>query len=277
MTAPIITWGGLTLGGDGPYRIRSIEGWADLPNVRNNNQDRARAHGEHPGLQLASGRAVTVSGIIADRDNAEQLLQALDDATPIYDATLIDLAITDLGRTLHTPASLLRRAIPREVATGRMATWALQWQCPDPLRYGDEQNLTTGLPSAGAGLTYPLSYPLSYGAAGGTGQIMLTNPGNAAAPILFEVTGPLPVGYEISAGGQRILHPATIAAGQTVVIDTAAGTVLVEGTSNRRAELAWADWLSVPPGGSLTVQFAALDGSSDPAAQLSATWSETRW
>jgi hypothetical protein len=91
------------------------------------------------------------------------------------------------------------------------------------------------------------------------------------------VTGPLPSGFELSAYGRRLLYPVAVPAGQTVTIDTAAGTVVVEGTANRRAELVVADWLTVPAGSTSTVQFTSLGGAYDPAAIVTATYASAWW
>jgi hypothetical protein len=57
-----------------------------------------------------------------------------------------------------------------------MAWFALQWKCPDPLRYGVAQApVSTGSAHVGGGLVYPLVYPLTYGTAGTPGQVTLTN------------------------------------------------------------------------------------------------------
>ena len=153
----------------------------------------------------------------------------------------------------------------------------LQWRCPDPLRYGTPRTITTALPSPGGGLAYPLTYPLDYGAAGITGRLELTNAGSAPAPILFAVTGGLEQGYEISAAGQRLTYPVPVPAGQVIELDTAAGSVLVEGTASRRGNLSAADWMQVPRLGGLTVQFTSLGGARDPNAQLAATVQDTYW
>jgi hypothetical protein len=87
--------------------------------------------------------------------------------------------------------------------------FALQWRCPDPLRYGSSQSYgPIGLPTSGGGLVYPLVYGLTYGTQGTVGQLTLTNAGTADASVVFTVTGSLPLGFQISSSdGQRLTFP----------------------------------------------------------------------
>ena len=146
--------------------------------------------------------------------------------------------------------------------------WSAQWRCPDPLRYGPPQAAqSTGLPTSGGGLAWPLFTDgfLDWGQPGDPGQITLTNPGTADAPIPLRVTGPLPGGFEVSADGGRLTYPTDVPAGQTIWIDTGDGSVLAEGTADRRLNLTRADWLLVPAGGSMTLQFTGLGAYSADA------------
>ena len=275
-----LLWRGLTLatGETADYRITSIEGWEELPPSRYDKTPRARAHGAHPSPVWADERIVTVQGFTPVSDQRDTLLAALRSGLGGFTDVEYPLTITDAGRTLTASAQLLRAAPirrPGEWGVGRFG-WAAQWRCPDPLRYGQPQSLSTGLPTSGGGLEYPLTYPLDYGDPGDPGRVTLTNPGTADAPILLAVTGPLDAGFEVSAGGRRLTYPTEVPAGQVITLDTATGHVLAEGTADRRGELTYAEWFSVPAGGSLALQFTSL-GGYDPAARLDATWAEAHW
>jgi hypothetical protein len=278
-----VTWRDLTLttGAEQPYRITALDGWESRPAPRYEKTARARAHGAHPSPIWSDERLVTVEGFTHDEAARDALLHALQ-AAARYSADPDDahpLTVALAGRTLTAAAQVLRfdPVLTRgEWGIGRFG-WVIQWRCPDPLRYGPARVATTGLPTSGGGLTYPLTYPLGYGELGDPGQVALTNEGTADAPIVFDVTGPLEHGFDLSAGGQRITYPLPVPAGQTVTVDTGAGTALVEGTSSRRAALTAADWLHVPAGTALTVQFTSLGGAYDPAASLTARWSAAYW
>lgn len=279
-----ITWRGLTLGGDSPYIVQSVTGWDDAPDATDMSIPRVRARGDHVGDLYPQARIVTVTGKIADVAQRDALAQALRRVTTIR-SDLYDLTIETLGQALTSQARVLRRSliVADGYAVGEVP-FSVQFRCPDPLRYGPATSLSTNLPVAGGGLAFPLfsaSY-LDWGAPGTTGQITLVNDGDAEASILFEVNGGtssgLAAGFEVSADGQRITYPTAVPAGQPITIDTSTGTVLVEGTSDRRGDLTNADWMQVPAAdpetgepGTLIVQFTSL-GGYDAGAELTATW-----
>lgn len=280
----LVAWRGLTLGGpDSPFRLDTLQGWEDRPPARYTNTPRTRAHGSHRSQVLADERIVTVTGWAFTPEQRDGLLHDLQAASGFGDGDDTEpLAITAAGRTLTAGAQLLR-AVP-SLNRGRWGSgwfgWLLQWRCPDPLRYGPPRTIgPVGLPTDGDGLTYPLAYPLAYGAPGSTGQLQLVNAGTAPAPILLSVRGDLPQGVELSsaATGERLTYGLPIPGLQVVELDTAEGTVMVEGTSSRRAALTSADWLHVPARGQLTVQLTSLGGAFSATAQVTATTRDTYW
>lgn len=268
-----VVWRDLTFatGTDAAYRITGIEGWEGRPSPRYDKQSRTRSHGAHSSPVWADERIVTIEGRCWSEAERDSLFDALDRRFSL-DGGEEPLTVSVAARTLTAAAQVLRYDPViggGDWGIGRFG-WVAQWRCPDPLRYGPVQpTVSTGLPTSGGGLAYPLTYPLSYGSAGTPGQIVLTNSGTAPAPIVFTVTGSLPQGFELSAGGKRLVYPVAVPAGQVLTIDTAAGTVVAEGTADRRGNLTVADWMQVPPGSSLTVQFTSLGGTYDAAATLS--------
>ncbi|SNR33144.1 phage tail family protein [Blastococcus mobilis] len=283
-----ILWGGLTLatGQDGPYRLTSLEGWEELPPARYDKQSRTNAHGAHPSRVFSDERLVIVEGFCWSATERDALLAQLQAATPFQDDEQ-PLTVTAAGRTLSASAQLLQARpmlLKGQWGIGRFG-WLLQWRCPDPLRYGPPRTVATPLPAPGGGLQYNLYKTgfLDYGQPGTLGRVTLTNAGTAPAPILFGVRGGLEQGWEISAAGDRLRYVAPVPSGQVIEVDTAVGTVMVEGTASRRSSLVISDWLYVPRAapdgtpGELTVQFTSLGGSRDPAAELSATSSDVYW
>lgn len=277
-----VLWRDLTFttGADATYRILEIEGWEGRPPTRYDKQLRARAHGAHPSAVWADERLPTITGRCWSQEDRDALFADLDRRFSL-DGGEEPLTVSVAGRTLTAGAQLLRfdpALVRDEWGIGRFG-WVAQWRCPDPLRYGLPQAWqSTGLPTSGGGLTYPLTYPLSYGAAGVTGQVALTNDGTAPAPFVMEVRGPLPLGFEVSAGGRRLRYETEVPAGETLTIDTATGSVLAQGTADRRTNLTVADWMQVPARSSLTLQFTSLGGTYSALASLavpgfrSASW-----
>jgi hypothetical protein len=261
------------------WAIGDIDGWFGGLSVRSMAAERTIGDGAFDGPIYMGSRRVTVSGMLA-APTPEALQVGMDRIAAV-------LTSGARGGTLivdEPTRGLVRSTFCRLDSQGRAkrtsalsADWQITLFCPDPLRYGSARTVSTGLPTSGGGLAYPLTYPLDYGSLGNTGQLVLSNAGTADAPILFSVRGSLPQGFELSAAGGRLTYPVEVPAGQVIDIDTAAGTVLVESTASRRANLTSADWLTVPAGGSLTVQFGSLDGAYDAAAQVTATVQDTYW
>lgn len=275
-----VLWRGLSIGGGGPYHVEEITGWDDLETDDGLDERRARAAGEHVGPQYAVARIVTITGSIATRSGRDALAQALRAATPAS-SDLEDLTIETFGMRLTTKARLRRRSIPvgDDYPSGKVP-FSLQFKCPDPIRYGTTRRLSTGLPTSGGGMVFPLfaSGGMDFGTLGQTGQLELDNPGDTEVPIRLEVRGGLPMGWEVSARGRRLYYPVAVPSGQVIYIDTGEGTVLAEGTADRSQNLVVADWLTVPAAdrdgtpGSLPLQFTSLGGAFDPIAQLTAEW-----
>ena len=274
MAATVFTWRDLTFttGEDAAYRLVSVEGWEQLPPARYEKQNRTRGHGTHPSPLYAEERVVTLEGRCHSETDRDGLLRALRAAAVSYgfgDSTE-PLTGVDAGLTLSAGAQVLRCDPVRGAdgwGIGRFG-WIVQFRCPDPLRYGIPATSSTGLPTAGGGLVYPLDYPLDYGSAGDPGQITLTNSGDAAAPVAFTVTGPLPQGFEVTTGQYGVTYPVATPDDQVLAFDTATGTVLLEGTASRRQQLTRADWFTVPPQSTITLQFTSLGGAYDPGALL---------
>jgi hypothetical protein len=287
--ATTVAWSGLTLSRDSGHRIDKVEGWAALPPARYDKTPRARGHGAHSSPVWADERTVTVTGSAHSEAERDRLLAELERTfTFAEDDAEQPLAITLADRTLTAGAQLL--SADPVIAAGSfnvgLIQWRASWRCPDPLRYGPPQQASTGLPSGGGGLAYPIAYPTRYGALGDPGQLLLTNAGTAPAPAWFTVTTPagLDSGFELSAAGRRITYASRVPPGQTISIDTDTGQVLAEGTASRRGELTFAEWFQVPRAdpvtgtpGELIVQFTSLGGAHDPGARLAARWADTYW
>jgi hypothetical protein len=280
MTDTQVTWNGYTIGGGGAYHVEEITGWDDLPDFTSYDTPRARGHGDHPGSQFIRSRIVTVSGSIANRASRDILAQVLLAASPVETDAVEDLTIETFGQSLTAGARLIRRSLPvgENYAAGAVP-FALQWKCPDPLRYGAIQTpQSTVLPVSSGGMAFPMAFPMDFGSSGTLGQITLYNAGTAPAPVQLTVTGSLPSGFEVSTtDGQRLRYEFPVASGETLTLDTGEGTLTTDGGADRRPYLTWADWVQVPASSSTTLQFSSLGGSYDPAAALTVPSFRSAW
>ena len=119
---------------------------------------------------------------------------------------------------------------------------------------------------------------LEYGEYGETGRVTITNTGNADATIQYDIAGPVPAqGFEVLlvGTGERLRFEGDVSSGSHLVIDSANGLVLIDGTADRSNLLTWRDWFVVPAGGSIEIAFVNLGSFS--AAQLTASIRPGSW
>jgi hypothetical protein len=290
-TPTILTWAGITVAGDGSsvYNLRSLTGWkGDLPPAQYDSDQRPNAHGTFGGPVWAGERTVSLVGECRTNTQRDALLNALDAATPFSgNASPGTLAVTMAGLSLTAAAQVIRSGRirnPGEWGLGRFG-FQIDWRCTDPLLYGTP--VTRGplvLAAESGGLVFPLFMPsgvLSWGTLPTPQQASLTNPGNADAPVTFTVAA----GASNLAGGFQIIETSTgrllryvddVPAGQSVVFNSADGSVLLNGDTDRRSSVTVAQWTPVPALSTRTFYLALLGGVSTTAS-LTAVMRPTYW
>lgn len=148
----------------------------------------------------------------------------------------------------------------------------------DPIRYGPEFTITTGMPDNSGGYSYPYSYPYSYAMSSGSGRLVIPNTGSADGYPLLEVTGGMSQGVELIVNGRgRLRVERPIGDTQSLVFDTSEQRVFLDGISPIPSRLVTArDWFSVPPESSTTVTVRPLGTvTGDPkfiARMRAASW-----
>lgn len=284
-----LMWRGLTVTGShsSRHQLLSLDGWEDLPLVRDVSARRPDGHGRFSGAHWAEERIVVVTGSHVVLDQRDQILAELHDVMALTGSALSEpLTIEHAGRSLTADAQLTRFQIRNTAAWGTgHFTWAAEWRCPDPLRYGEVVSATTGFPVAVGGLEYPLYTDgtdttgwLDYGEASTTGRVTLTNPGTADTWPQFQIAGPVPAaGFDIVAvgSGRRLRFEGAVPSGSALVLDAATGTAVIDGVADRGGLLTWRDWTPVPARGSAEFAFIPLGASS--AAVLTASARPAYW
>lgn len=138
----------------------------------------------------------------------------------------------------------------------RTFAWAATLFCSDPRLYAD--TLSTGVydpttASTGVGVKMPMTFPMTFTGTSTT-TLKVTNGGNFRTPPVFTITGPgTPTAIDNETTGESIYFTGlSIAAGATVVVDVAARTVRLGGTTGTlRQDLIDASltkWLELAPG-----------------------------
>lgn len=277
-----VEFDGLLLGAGTPYYLTSLKGFLDLAGVRAPMTQRPRQHGGYIEPHYASGATRDLDFNIQGTSSVA-FTQAVNTlrAQTYPQATTRPLWVQLPGVGLLTAqAQVINRSIPviQEYTAGLVTGAALQFYMPDPFWYGPTQSGTTGLPSTSGGLVYPLSYPLAYGTTV-SGAVSCRNVGSEATPPLFTVVGPISPGFTITSIEDQLslTYTGALGANDTVVINTADGSVWLNTVSDRRQNLAYSTWPSIPAANPATGApgvrtFAFTTTGSATAATMTVSW-----
>lgn len=262
-----LQYGPMLLGAGSPAGWRELIGWRDLPEAEVADSPRPQAHGTYPGDVHGGSLAVTFTYLVRGTPDAKTAaLATIERYTPMDG---VDRAlVVDDG---DGPELRMARVIGRQVPQDRNyrhgpVECSVQFLCADPRRYALTPSVSTvSLPVSEGGLEYPLSYPSEYGTATAGGAIA-TNAGGMPTPVVVTFHGPLTDPVLIAdtwASGFNL----NLADGESLTVDTAAGTVLLNGSADRlytiRNDASPLERCLLPPGTTnLTLIAAAGTGSA---------------
>lgn len=279
--------GGLLIGPTTAYQIIAFAPY-DLPAVLTNDTPDPGGRGTIMGpVDSYAGAIILVDILVKPNPGSPELLRAAMDA--LVDA----LVVWEQNRTVTfrwTPPGYQGLSWRHEVRNRKLA-WIdntfpqgyalakLMFQAVESPRSSDALHSgTTSMPVGSAGRSYPRTYPLVYGGGGTPGTISLTNAGNVPSDWVARIDGPcvnpqIIIVYE-DGSVDSMTFDMSVGAGEFLQIDTAAVTVLHNGTVNRQNTIrAGSTWFKIPPGPS-TIQFSANVYVS--AAMLTVAWRDTR-
>lgn len=266
----MIELGGITFNDTGRgWVFADLVDWYTVPDSKAPNDPVPQGHGSFdPGIDYRSAATPSfTAGYIGD--SVAECLAAVESFTAIATPQTIQIMrVTDALRATNRQVSVRHIAVPDffgyDSYEVHFAVDVLAW---DPVRYSDAVTASTGLPTAGGGLQYPLGSPsgsLYYGAVGGLGRVTLTNSGTADTWPMFTVTGQLDAGFYIQRldTSDTLRYDRVVPAGTTISIDCATGEVLIDGVSDGSTYLTRSDFFAIPAGASIDVQFNAVSTSS---------------
>jgi hypothetical protein len=273
---------GLLLGAGTPYAVTGAIGFLDLPSVRSGFTQRSRGHGGFTEPTYGVSRTYELDFNIQATPTITlaSALLALEAGTTPQDGTRpLWFQIPGHGlRLVNAQVTARKIPIDQGASMGLVLAAAVLLYAPDPLQYGAALSASVGLPATSGGLVYPLAYPLTYGTTT-AGQIGAANPGSAPVSPVFTVQGPIDAaGFQITSieDGITIQFTGSLGAGDSLVIDTRTGSVILNGTSDRRALLSATVWPNIPPGSLRTFAFTVL-GTYSSLASLTAAWAPAFW
>jgi hypothetical protein len=220
------------------------------------------AAGSNYGWPVAAGQAVTFAASIAEAQGAITTLRwwnasgqhVADESSEPGAASLTGSA--PAGAAYVQPVVLFPAALPAPVPVGTSS-----------LRI----STTAGV----------LAWPLDFGEPGSTGRLSVVNTGTADTHPVIEFRGPVTAPSLTNiATGDVLEYDLPLAAGDVLVVDTQAGTVVLNGTASR---LYTASNRSVPEQtftiapGTTPLMFRAAPGSNNPAASVVVRYRAAYW
>lgn len=214
------------------YLDEDIQGLS-LPEIRTSSGVYSGRDGGYIGAQFYGMRSMSLIGRCFGTDivELEQKRRQLQDA--LRTKTVVMRVITNAGSTYLINCNLLRFDMPIK-RTLESAPFKIELIAADPLIYDDTAGaaLTVTVNKAvGGGYVYPVAYPVLWTA--GVQNVNVNNAGNAQVAPTITLTGSAhdPVIYNNTTGKLLRLSGFTMAAGDTVVINMAERTVLLNGGS----------------------------------------------
>jgi len=247
-------FGSFVFGAGTPFVVTEVTGLEDLPQIRNQDDNKGYNDGMFTGRDFFSGRTLTfMFNILAGNNLTAQQNYALFQAAlnPQQTGTsVLQFLLSPSDTQKQINARVRTRAVPvtPEYTYGKITAQVTLF-CPDP-RYYDVGTTTLALgPSTVSGRTYNRVYNLTYGGGSQTGSGYVNNTGWANTNPVVTITGPAvnPVLSNVTTG-QSITINYTLGASDVVVIDLNLKTVTLNGTSARNILANYSQWFAAAPG-----------------------------
>lgn len=258
----------------------NLEGWYDGPEVRTNFTARPYANGSFDAPVFRGVRTITLTGTYVGADHGSSLQAAQQLTALLGDGSVGSVTVDSITAAVRLSAPPLLSWLG-----GLDFAFQVSFTAVDPKKYGP--TTTVGpyvLAAATGGLIFPLFMPsgvLSWGTLPTPQTLTLNNPGTAEAPVVLTVAAngaALTGGFQIleQTTGRALRFVDNLAAGDIVVFDSGAGTVVIDGTADRRGSLSVAQWTPVPALSARTFYLAPL-GGANTTASLTASMRPAYW
>jgi Phage tail protein len=292
-----MTYNGVQIGPGGIAQIVSVVGLGG-PVSRNSDVARPNQSGMLAGFDYAGDRQITLAlDVVSAQGNtglqnlesvqaAFQYTQALAGGLNAPSSALLTYNLGQSGTSPSTPGynrfvvvrprkldwTLDTSGAAGDFQTGLISV-AILLDAVDPTVYdANVQQSTVGLTVATGGLTFPLSFPVTFGGSSG-GFVYATNSGYAPCYPLITVLGPC--------SGPRIQQQTTgqyldfgffVGYGDELVIDTYAGSAVLNGSASRLNQLLpGSQFFSLPGNTTSTLGFYSQDGVAT-GATMTVAW-----
>jgi len=275
-----LTVGGLTFTSDpvSGWGLSELEGWFAGAPLKTETRERSQADG---GFGVAkfyrSSRVVTVTGYLTADATVTATAMRYAVAAMQSDGLPGSFVVDEDGFVLTMSVTMV--GTPEIVLiTDTVYSYTLQFVASDPLKYGPELVVSTGLGTSGTGLAFPIEFPINFGTPGDPGRVITVNVGTAATYSVFDIQGGLSGGFELKAieTGEIVRFERAIPVVSTIRLNPRTGRASIDGQSDVSRYLTRREWWSIPAGTTRTVQFTAI-GSTSGTPTLTAYTKPAYW
>lgn len=267
----------LTIGPGTDYILVEWTGYG-VPGMRTSDDPVPQDDGSWTGPDYLTSRDLGLTIIIRGSTPDE----AVQNAEALLTAWNLDTSIDGYGSRMQMNLKMpgiderIIRGRPRraDLRTARIVgtniAAELEFFCPDPLWYSvTEHTQAFSLSEPETGRGYDRGYDYGYGGATTSGIELLNNAGSRGVWPTATIAGPVVNPYIQNLDtGQTLTFTITLAADETLVVDFAEKTVLLDGTSSRYFTKS-GEWFKLAVGDN-NIRFGS--GSYDAAATLTMAW-----
>lgn len=250
------SFNGLVFGGAGsPYQILSVDGIEGLPGIRNQDDNRGFADGMFSGRDFLAGRTVSIIfNTFGDNNSSAQtnyniiqsyLLPQQSGTTPLY------FYLPNTGtQFLNARVRALRTTVDPNYTYGYI-TSQVEFFCPDPRYYNQNEQTATMTYSAPTGRIYNRTYNLTYGGGSVALQTTVNNSGWATTYPNILIKGPI-IDPQIGnlTTNNTLYFDVSMIAGDELEIDLLNKLVTFNGVSARNL-LTSGTWFGAQPGNNI--------------------------
>jgi hypothetical protein len=268
---------GLELLGGSSYALHDPAEGLEAPLLRISEYDKPGEDGGVVSSSYYGQRAITFQGLVqggsdaAHEANRQALLAACAlqrDSSAFPVLKLLEIT-TKAGQTFFTYVQVKRLQL--DVGRGTTSRFMVSLVAPDPRLYTAGENTTGSITRpSGGGFILPVNVPIVSDPQSG-GSATINNAGTIPTYPKLILKGLLTNPYILNSTlGEAFQLNRTIAVGETVTIDMAEKTVLLNGTSSLlSAKTTDSRWWSLEPGTNL---IAFSSGSASDDGTLEITW-----
>jgi hypothetical protein len=265
MSLDAVQLGDITFNGSDSkgWIFQSLDAWHSLPESKAEISERPKAHGAFDVGTDWRQSAAFVLTVAYLSDSYTETIAAIRALTGLAQTdALITMSVSEESGVTARQVSIRRIDVPDLHDATSVGSIAIDLLAPDPVAYGVESSVSTGLPAPGGGVAFPVGFPVGFGAAGIDGRARFTNEGTAPTSVRFRVSGGLPDGFSLRCveTGDVLTFRRPVASDDYVLLDSSDGSALLNGVSPVSGYLTDDDWWQVGPGETCTVQFTSLGG-----------------